>query len=198
MVKSSTVRNILQSSAAATGEALATVDYIPDRYPLNGWNGHGGNGGSDSTGNRVDRFLACVAYLDGVHPSVVMCRGYYGRSVLAAWDWRNGKLTSRWVFDSKDGENPYSGQGNHNLSVTDVDGDGKDEIIYGSMVVDDNGKGLFSTGFRHGDAIHVGELDSGSSRYFRYLESMKLKTKLRDRESRFMMPEPEKYYLKVL
>jgi len=142
-----------------TGEALATTNYIPDRYPLNGWNGHGGNGKSDSTGNRVDRFLACVAYLDGVHPSVVMCRGYYGRSVLAAWDWRNGKLTSRWVFDSKDGENPFSGQGNHNLSVADVDGDGKDEIIYGSMVVDDNGKGLFSTGFRHGDAIHVGVLD---------------------------------------
>lgn len=142
-----------------TGEALATTDYIPNRYPLNGWNGHGGNGGSDSTGNRVERFLACVAYLDDVHPSVVMCRGYYGRSVLAAWDWRNGKLTSRWVFDSHDGENPFSGQGNHNLSVTDVDGDGKDEIIYGSMVVDDDGHGLFSTGFRHGDAIHVGKLD---------------------------------------
>jgi len=142
-----------------TGEALATTNYIPNRYPLNGWNGHGGNGQSDSTGNRVDRFLACVAYLDGVHPSVVMCRGYYGRTVLATWDWRNGKLTSRWVFDSKDGENPFSGQGNHNLSVADVDGDGKDEIIYGSMVVDDNGKGLFSTGLRHGDAIHVGEFN---------------------------------------
>ena len=144
-----------------TGEALATTNYIPNRLPLNGWNGHGGNGGSDATGNRVDRFLACVAYLDGVHPSVVMCRGYYGRSVLAAWDWRDGKLTSRWVFDSKDGENAFSGQGNHNLSVADVDDDGKDEIIYGSMVVDDNGKGLFSTGFRHGDAIHVGKLIPG-------------------------------------
>lgn len=142
-----------------TGEALATTDYIPNRYPLNGWNGHGGNGGRDSTGNRVDRMLACVAYLDGVNPSVVMCRGYYGRSVLAAWDWRNGKLTSRWVFDSRDGENPYSGQGNHNLTVADVDNDGRDEIIYGSMVVDDDGKGLFSTGLRHGDALHVGDLD---------------------------------------
>jgi rhamnogalacturonan endolyase len=145
--------------SGSTGEALATANYIPDRYPLNGWNGHGGNGGGDSTGNRVDRMLACVAYLDGVHPSVIMCRGYYGRSVLAAWDWRDGKLTSRWVFDSKDGDNPYSGQGNHNLSVTDVDDDGKDEIIYGSMVVDDNGKGLFTTGFRHGDVIHVGDFD---------------------------------------
>jgi len=141
------------------GEALATTDYIPNRYPTNGWGGHGGNGGTDNNGNRVDRFTACVAYLDGVHPSVIMCRGYYGRSVLAAWDYRGGKLSSRWVFDSKDGENPFSGQGYHNLTVADVDNDGKDEIVYGSMVVDDNGKGLFSTGLRHGDALHVSDLD---------------------------------------
>ncbi len=142
-----------------TGKALATTDYIPSRYPLNSWNGHGGDGKGDSTGNRSDRFLACVAYLDGIHPSIVECRGYYGRTVLAAWDWRDGKLTSRWVFDSKNGDNPFSGQGNHNLVVADVDGDGKDEIVYGSMVVNHDGKGLFSTGFRHGDALHVGVLD---------------------------------------
>ena len=142
-----------------TGEALATADYIPERGPLDGWGGWGGNGGNDSNGNRIDRFLACVAYLDGKLPSVVMCRGYYGRSVLAAWDYRDGKLTSRWVFDSKERDNPFSGQGNHNLSVADVDGDGFDEIIYGSMVVDHDGTGLFSTGFRHGDALHVSDLD---------------------------------------
>ena len=142
-----------------TGAALATADYIPSRGALDGWGGWGGNGGNDSNGNRVDRFLACVAYLDGKLPSVVMCRGYYGRSVLAAWDYRDGKLTSRWVFDSENRDNPFSGQGNHNLSVADVDGDGCDEIIYGSMVVDNDGKGLFSTGFRHGDALHVSDLD---------------------------------------
>jgi rhamnogalacturonan endolyase len=142
-----------------TGEALATADYIPSRYPTAGWGGVGGNGGTDNNGNRVDRFLAGVAYLDGKLPSVIMCRGYYGRSVIAAWDWRGGKLTLRWVLDSKDGRNPYSGQGYHNLSVADVDDDGKDEIVYGSMVVDDNGKGLFSTGLRHGDALHVSDLD---------------------------------------
>jgi rhamnogalacturonan endolyase len=95
-----------------------------------------------------------------------MARGYYGRSVLAAWDWRDGELTSRWVFDSGIGvggfpwlgASPYSGQGNHNLSVADVDADGKDEIVYGSMVVDDDGTGLFSTGLRHGDAMHVSDL----------------------------------------
>lgn len=142
-----------------TGKELATTNYIPARGNIGAWGGVGGNGGNDSYGNRVDRFLACVAYLDGVHPSVVMCRGYYGRTVLAAWDWRGGKLTSRWVFDSKDASNPFSGMGYHNLSVADVDGDGKDEIIYGSMCVDDNGKGLYTTGLRHGDAIHVSDLD---------------------------------------
>lgn len=142
-----------------TGAALATTDYIPARGDISAWGGRGGNGKNDNSGNRVDRFTACVAYLDGVHPSVVMARGYYGRTVLAAWDWRNGKLTSRWVFDSKDGRNPFSGMGNHNLSVADVDGDGKDEIIFGSMCVDDNGKGLYTTGLRHGDALHVSDLD---------------------------------------
>ncbi|NTD97560.1 rhamnogalacturonan lyase [Agrobacterium tumefaciens] len=142
-----------------TGQALATTNYIPSRGNIGAWGGGGGNGKNDSSGNRVDRFTACIAYLDGIHPSVVMCRGYYGRTVLAAWDWQNGKLTSRWVFDTKDGRNLYSGMGNHNLTVADVDGDGKDEIIYGSMCVDDNGKGLYTTGLRHGDAMHVSDLD---------------------------------------
>ncbi|WP_234734723.1 rhamnogalacturonan lyase [Tellurirhabdus bombi] len=142
-----------------TGAELATTDYMPSRYPTDGWGGIGGNGGTDNNGNRVDRFLACVAYLDGKLPSVVMCRGYYGRTVLAAWDWRGGKLTSRWVFDSAKEAEGYSGMGNHNLTVTDVDGDGKDEIVYGSMTVDDNGKGLYTTRLRHGDALHVSDLD---------------------------------------
>ncbi|HEX5222586.1 MAG TPA: rhamnogalacturonan lyase [Verrucomicrobiae bacterium] len=146
-----------------TGAALKTVDYVPSRYPIDGWGGIGGNGGNDSYGNRCDRFLACVAYLDGVRPSVVMCRGVYGRTVMAAWDWRRGKLTKRWVFDSGISYPPYekvsqfSGMGGHALSVADVDGDGKDEIVYQAMTVDDNGKGLYSTGRRHGDALHISD-----------------------------------------
>lgn len=139
-----------------TGAELATTDYLPSRAPIESW---GTTRSNDRNGNRADRFLACVAYLDGIQPSVVMCRGYYARSVAAAWDWRKGKLTSRWVFDSKNGFPDYEGQGNHNLTSADVDGDGKDEIVFGSMVIDDNGKGLFSTGFGHGDAIHVSDLD---------------------------------------
>jgi rhamnogalacturonan endolyase len=145
-----------------TGAALATTDYIPPRHPTNLkpaademkalW--------GDGWGNRVDRFLAAVAYLDGKRPSLVMCRGYYTRSVLAAWNWRGGKLTRVWTFDSADeGNKGYAGQGNHNLSVGDVDGDGRDEIVYGACVIDDNGKGFYTTGLGHGDALHLSDLD---------------------------------------
>src|SRR4029079_1271038 len=90
------------------------------------------------------------------------CRGYYTRAVLVAWDWRNGQLTRRWTFDSNDGtpgNTAYRGQGAHSLSVADVDGDGCDEIIYGACAIDDNGKGLYSTGLGHGDALHLSDLD---------------------------------------
>lgn len=144
----------------ATGAELATTSYIPERGNVGDWGGVGGNGRNDSTGNRVDRFLAGVAYLDGKLPSVIMSRGYYGKSVIAAWDWRKGKLSSRWVFDSSQpGLELFSGQGNHGMSIADVDGDGKQEIIFGAMVVDDDGTGLFSTGLRHGDALHVSDID---------------------------------------
>jgi rhamnogalacturonan endolyase len=148
-----------------TGAALKTVDYVPSRDPIDGWGGIGGNGGNDSYGNRCDRFLACVAYLDGVRPSVVMCRGVYGRTVMAAWDWRDGQFTQRWVFDSGisyppfTNASPFSGMGGHALSVADVDGDGKDEIVYQAMTVDDDGKGLYATGRRHGDALHISDFD---------------------------------------
>lgn len=135
-----------------TGEALHTIDYIPARSNVADW--------GDAKGNRSDRFLACVAYLDGVHPSVVMCRGYYTRTVLAAFDWNGKELKNRWVFDSNHpGCEQYAGQGNHNLRVGDVDGDGCDEIIYGSCAIDHNGKGLYSTRMGHGDAIHLTHFD---------------------------------------
>ncbi|WP_162340427.1 rhamnogalacturonan lyase [Cyclobacterium salsum] len=138
-----------------TGQALSTVDYIPGRGDVCGWGGEGGNGGNDCNGNRVDRFLAGIAHLDGKRPSLLMARGYYGRSVIAAWDFDGKTLQSRWVFDSEGRENPYSGQGNHSLSINDIDGDGKDEIVYGAMAIDDDGRGIYSTGLRHGDALHV-------------------------------------------
>lgn len=145
-----------------TGKVLASEPYWPARDPRTDtpsfaqmkevW--------GDGYGNRSDRFLAGTAYLDGQRPSIIMGRGYYARSTIAAWDFRDGKLTKRWGFDSSaPGNEAFAGQGNHQLSIADVDGDGRDEIIYGSMAVDDNGKGLWSSGLRHGDAMAVSDLD---------------------------------------
>ena len=151
-----------------TGAEITTIEYDPPRYSsvydggnevpvLNPTGSNINSRWGDDWGNRCDRFLACVAYLDGIRPSVVMCRGYYSRTVLVAYDFDGTNLTKRWKFDTyNNSQNTnYAGQGNHNLSVADVDGDGKDEIIYGSCAIDDDGKGLYTTRRGHGDAMHV-------------------------------------------
>ena len=135
-----------------TGTVIDTVDYVPPRGDICNW--------GDCYGNRVDRFLACIAYLDGKNPSVVMTRGYYEKTVLAAWDFVDGQLSLRWVFDSTDpGNSAYEGQGCHSLSVADVDGDSFDEIVFGACTIDHDGTGLYSTGYGHGDALHVSDMD---------------------------------------
>lgn len=135
----------------ATGVAIDTVDYLPPRGDVSSW--------GDGYGNRVDRFLAGTAYLDGEQPSVIFSRGYYTRTVLAAWDFDGADLVQRWVFDSDDWGSEYEGQGNHQLSVADVDGDQKDEVVFGSMTIDDDGAPLYNTGLLHGDALHVSDFD---------------------------------------
>ncbi|NIK23644.1 fibronectin type III domain-containing protein [Paenibacillus lupini] len=135
-----------------TGGAVSTVSYDPPRGDVGAW--------GDTYGNRVDRFLASVAYLDGEHPSVIFSRGYYTRTVIVAYDFKDGKLTKRWKFDTTDeGNGSYVAQGNHNMSIGDVDQDGKDEILFGALAIDDNGEALYSTGLGHGDAMHFGDLD---------------------------------------
>lgn len=138
--------------SGATGAELATANYNPARGTVSSW--------GDNYGNRVDRFLAGTAWLDGVLPSVIMCRGYYTRSVIAAWNYRNGTLTNVWTYDSgsSSGNNLY-GQGNHNMSIGDVDNDGKDEIIWGAGAVDHDGKFMYKTGLGHGDAMHLSDHD---------------------------------------
>lgn len=136
----------------ATGKALDTIDYKPGRGDADAW--------GDQYGNRVDRMTACVAYLNGTTPSAVFGRGYYTRSALTAYNVVNGKLVEYWSYDT--GHNSsvagYS-DGNHHILAADVDGDGKQEIVVGSAVVDDNGKLLYTSGLGHGDAIHVGDFD---------------------------------------
>jgi rhamnogalacturonan endolyase len=148
-----------------SGAALDTVPYEPARHPTNPLKPTRAELKSiwgDGNGNRSDRYLAGVAYLDGTHPSLIMARGYYTRTCLAAYDVRGGKLVKRWLFDSDAGpesNRAYRGQGDHSLSVADVDNDGRDEIVYGAAVIDDDGTGLYSTGWGHGDALHVSDFN---------------------------------------
>ncbi|MDA2803260.1 rhamnogalacturonan lyase [Nocardiopsis suaedae] len=165
-----------------SGEELDTVRYEPGR-------GDDGLLWGDyamsriEPGNRVDRFLSGVAYLDGENPSAIFARGYYTRSTVAAYDFDGKKIRKRWLADSghvpmdnpfnaaphgKDGSDPRMGalasQGFHSLSAADVDGDGRQEIVYGAATLDDNGSLLYSstedgTKFGHGDAMHVGDFD---------------------------------------
>lgn len=150
------------------GSVIDTVDYDPQitgktasgqKWDISSW--------GDTFGNRSERYLAAVAYLDGTRPSMVFARGYYtgpegetgGRTVIATYDLVDGKLVKKWRFDTMDYNNQYIGQGNHSMSVADVDYDGCDELIYGSLAIDNDGKPMYSTGLGHGDAQHVGDLD---------------------------------------
>ncbi|MCL4147477.1 UNVERIFIED_CONTAM: hypothetical protein GTU68_042573, partial [Idotea baltica] len=147
-----------------TGKAISTVAFEPARGSVTQW--------GDSYGNRVDRFTAGVAYLDGARPSLVFGRGYYhaqsgngqSRNEVAAYDFRDGQLSLRWHF--KAGKNingnvnsEYVGQGAHSLTIGDVDFDGRDEIVYGTAAIDDDGTGLYSTQLGHGDALHLSDMD---------------------------------------
>ncbi len=132
-----------------TGAAIDTVDYRPPRGNVSDW--------GDDYGNRVDRFLAGTAYLDGATPSMIFARGYYTRSVIWAVDFDGRNLSTRWIFDSDEKGSQYRGQGAHSLSIADLDGDGRQDVVYGAMAVGSNGEALWRTGFGHGDALHVSD-----------------------------------------
>ena len=161
-----------------TGEELARADYI-ERDPISQW---GDSGMSLSQyAHRADKCMMTPAYLDGVNPSLIICRGIYARIKIEAWDYIDGQLVQRWTFDSADNSG-YSYQGNHNLSVADVDGDGKDELIYASMCIDDDGTGLYTTELGHGDALHVSDMipDRPGLEVFQCHEHSPYGTTLRD------------------
>lgn len=177
---------------SATGKELQTIPYPTER-------GDDGLLWGDyamsriEPANRVDRFLSGVGYLDGQHPSAVFARGYYTRTTVTAFDWDGKRLTERWDVDSghapmtnpfndsphgRDGTDPEFGtittQGDHSLSFADVDADGKQELVYGSATIDDDGSLLYSSfdvlpegsadpgatvRLGHGDAMHVTDID---------------------------------------
>lgn len=133
-----------------TGTLIDTVEFVPGRGEVKDW--------GDSYGNRVDRFLGGIAYLDGETPSCILSRGYYTRMCITAYDLVDDKIQMRWAFDTDNNLPDFMGQGNHSLCTADVDYDGKDEVIYGGAVIDDDGSGLYSTGLGHGDAQHTTDL----------------------------------------
>lgn len=137
-----------------TGKEMATVNYNPARGTVSSW--------GDSYGNRVDRFLATNAYLDGTKPSMIFQRGYYTRMAVTAYDWDGKTLSQRWYYNAATKGSECYGQGNHNVSAGDVDGDGKDEIIEGDCAIDHDGKFMYRTGKGHGDAMHLGDLSQAN------------------------------------
>lgn len=146
-----------------TGASLTTVPFTPDRQDISTW--------GDDYGHRGENLMLAPAYLDGSRPSIVVGRGVFGpngtlpaRNELTAWTWRGGSLERQWWFRGDIGvhgnvNSEYVGQANYTMIPADVDGDGKDEIVYGAMVVDDDGTALYSTGRGHGDALHVTDMD---------------------------------------
>ncbi len=115
----------------------------------------------DGYGHRSSKFFFGAPYLDGKKPSIFLGRGIYTRHKFVALDVdpTTHELTERWRWTNNKAGSPWYGQGYHNYTIADVDWDGRDEIVWGSMVIDDNGKGLSTTGLGHGDAQHVSDLN---------------------------------------
>jgi rhamnogalacturonan endolyase len=136
------------------GTEMVTTALEPARGNVGDW--------GDTYGNRVDRFLAAVLYLGGENPSFIWARGIYEKVEIAAWDMINGELVKRWHFKSTEGYSDWEGMGGHGLSVADVDGDNKDEIIYSNCAIDDDGTGLWTLrgaiGKQSSDAMHVADI----------------------------------------
>lgn len=139
-----------------TGAEINTIAYNPPRSIRK--NDKSSTGWGDNYGNRSERYLAGVAYLDGVKPSAIFVRGYYTASYVWAVDFDGKELKEKWLHKSETaGENSIYGQGTHSLSIADLDGDGFDEVIIGSGAIDHDGSFMHSTGGGHGDALHVGD-----------------------------------------
>lgn len=144
-----------------TGAEINTIAYNPPRDIKSASEWGAVQVGSQKTDNynRPERYLAGVAYLDGVKPSAIFCRGYYTHAYVWAVDFDGTKLTEKWLHKSETKKQGLYGEGAHSLTIGDCDGDGFDEIVYGAAAVDHDGSLLYRTGGGHGDALHLGDFD---------------------------------------
>jgi rhamnogalacturonan endolyase len=133
-----------------TGKEIDKVDWIERGKPTE-W--------ADYTGNRSSRHMLGVAYLDGKTPSVLVVRGTYGMLRVDAWTLENRKLRKLWRWTNERAPFMYQGQGQHSIKVGDIDGDGADEILNGSIAIDNDGRTLWSTGLGHGDRFYLTDID---------------------------------------
>ena len=139
-------------------------NWTPMAYPLPQFEADETYGSSNvwgDLGHRMMKHYFGAPYLDGRNPSIFLGRGCYTRHKFCALDVNKEthELTQRWRWNCYDGNSPWFGNGFHNYAIADVDMDGRDEIVFGSMMIDDTGYGLATTGYGHGDAQHCGDLD---------------------------------------
>lgn len=115
----------------------------------------------DGYGHRSSKYFFAAPYLDGRKPSIFLARGIYTKHKMIAYDVdpATHRLIERWRWNDLGDGSGWFAQGYHNMGIADVDWDGRDEIVYGSMVIDDNGLGLSTTGLGHGDSQHCGDFD---------------------------------------
>ena len=135
-----------------TGTEIDQVDWI-ERGQVTDW--------ADRSGNRSSRHMLGVGYLDGKTPSVLVVRGTYGLMKVDAWMLRNRKLEKVWRWTNERAPFKYQGQGQHSIKVGDIDGDGADEILNGSIAIDNDGRTMWSTGLGHGDRFYLSDIDPG-------------------------------------
>jgi rhamnogalacturonan endolyase len=133
-----------------TGKEIAKADWIERGRPQD-W--------ADHTGNRSSRHMLGVAYLDGKTPSLLVVRGTYGLMKVDAWTLRNGALQKIWRWTNERQPFKYQGQGQHSIKVGDIDGDGADEILNGSIAIDNDGRTMWGTGMGHGDRFYLSDVD---------------------------------------
>ncbi|MBT3380597.1 MAG: hypothetical protein HN742_10275 [Lentisphaerae bacterium] len=108
--------------------------------------------------NYYSRNQLAVAYLDGKTPCVIALRGTYNIMMADAYQLKGRRLDSLWSYSNDRLAREYWGQGEHFTHAVDVDGDGRDEVMLGSVMLDDTGCPLWTTGLGHNDAAYVSDV----------------------------------------